>query len=147
MSLNETDIVVRKFTGADAPALLSVISDFLMALWLTPVYNIENIKDPKEFLVKTVELNNVDKIVEDIVLFTHIDKEVVSLLISFAANSKTGLEYKEIEPSMSLDEVLLVCKVVMKRFLSEFINTTFFLNLKKSVTLPSTMQKSVNIEK
>ena len=51
----------------------TVVSDFLMALWATPIYNIKGISDPKEFLVKTISENNVDKIVEDIVLFTTID--------------------------------------------------------------------------
>lgn len=139
--IKEEDILVKQFKGADAPALLTVVADFLMALWANPIYNINGIKEPKEFLVKTILENNVDKIVEDIVLFTSIDKEVINLIMSFALDSKTNIEYKELGESADLDEVLLVVKVVLKKFLAKFINTSFFLSLKGSVISQDTMQK------
>ena len=145
--IKEEDILVRQFKGADAPALLTVVCDFLMALWANPIYNIEASKDPKKFLVDTISNNNVNKIVEDIMLFTTIDKEVISLIMSFAMDKKTNIEYKELGESASLDEVLLVVKVVLKKFLAQFVNTTFFLSLKQSVISPNTMQKLANTEK
>ena len=92
--LKEENIAVKQFKGADAPALLTVVSDFLMALWVNPIYNIKGISDPKEFLVKTIAENNVEKIVEDVMLFTTIDAEVIKLILSFAADKKTGIEFK-----------------------------------------------------
>lgn len=145
--IKEEDILVRQFKGADAPVLLTVVSDFLMALWATPIYNIKGIRDPKEFLVKTIAENNVDKIVEDIVLFTTIDKEVVSLIMSFAMDKKTGIEYRELGESSGLDEVLLVIKVVLKKFLAQFMKTSFFLSLKESITSLNTTQELTKVEK
>ena len=138
--LKEENIAVKQFKGADAPALLTVVSDFLMALWVNPIYNIKGISDPKEFLVKTIAENNVEKIVEDVMLFTTIDAEVIKLILSFAADKKTGIEFKELSNSASLDEVLLVIKVVLSKFLNQFVNTAFFLSLKTSINLNDTTQ-------
>ena len=51
--IEEKDIVVREFKGADAPLMLNIVSDLIFALWINPASNIKPmIEDPKEFFAK-----------------------------------------------------------------------------------------------
>ncbi len=128
--IEEKDIVVREFKGADAPLMLNIVSDLIFALWINPASNIKPmIEDPKEFFAKKLE-GDTDALVEDMLLFTKLSPDYVKVIASFALNEKTNTEYSYIINSVSIDEFFIVAKKVLLTFINKFNSTVFFSSLK-----------------
>lgn len=128
--IEEKDIVVREFKGADAPVMLNIVSDLIFALWINPASNIKPmIEDPKEFFAKKLE-GDIETLVEDMLLFTRLSPEYVKVIGSFALNEKTNTEYAYIINSVSIDEFFIVAKKVLSTFINKFNSTVFFSSLK-----------------
>ena len=93
--IEEKDIVVREFKGADAPLMLNIVSDLIFALWINPASNIKPmIEDPKEFFAKKLD-GDTDALVEDMLLFTKLSPDYVKVIAGFALNEKTNTELVE----------------------------------------------------
>lgn len=128
--IEEKDIVVREFKGADAPLMLNIVSDLIFALWINPASNIKPmIEDPKEFFAKKLD-GDTDALVEDMLLFTKLSPDYVKVIASFALNEKTNTEYSYIINSVSIDEFFIVAKKVLLTFINKFNSTVFFSSLK-----------------
>ncbi|MDY2882602.1 MAG: hypothetical protein SOT71_08110 [Romboutsia timonensis] len=128
--IEEKDIVVREFKGADAPLMLNIVSDLIFALWINPASNMKPmIEDPKEFFAKKLE-GDTDALVEDMLLFTKLSPDYVKVIASFALNEKTNTEYSYIINSVSIDEFFIVAKKVLLTFINKFNSTVFFSSLK-----------------
>lgn len=128
--IEEKDIVVREFKGADAPLMLNIVSDLIFALWINPASNIKPmIEDPKEFFAKKLD-GDTDALVEDMLLFTKLSPDYVKVIAGFALNEKTNTEYSYIINSVSIDEFFIVAKKVLSTFINKFNSTVFFSSLK-----------------
>ena len=128
--IEEKDIVVREFKGADAPLMLNIVSDLIFALWINPASNIKPmIEDPKEFFAKKLD-GDTDALVEDMLLFTKLSPDYVKVIAGFALNEKTNTEYSYIINSVSIDEFFIVAKKFLSTFINKFNSTVFFSSLK-----------------
>lgn len=132
--LEEKDILVREFKGADSINLLSYISDYISALWINPIYNVDNETSFPKFITNFIDNQEPSKIATDFIIYARLQQEAVKLIASFAVNSKTDTEYKNANlETIGMDELIIVIKAVLTKFFAKFKNTVFYQSLKNQL--------------
>lgn len=143
--INEKDIIVREFKGADSPVLLNAVCDLIFSLWMIPMSNIEGIENPQDFFKKKVD-GDIDNLVNEIILYGNLNDKIVKTIIGFAFNSRTQMEYSQMADSLDMDETLLIIKVVLNKFLMKLKTTVFYNGLKNMLIYKKNTENTTNTE-